>query len=92
MVFSFPTGPTFLRLLYVSAPMRTRLPVLAAGLLALSVADVAGACERFESLGVPFKKRPQDGKMKDIAFITDPDGYWIEILSASGMKDSLPPR
>ena len=50
------------------------------------------ACARFESLGVSFKKRPQDGKMKDIAFITDPDGYWIEILSAAGMKDSLPPR
>lgn len=36
-----------------------------------------------------FKKRPQDGKMKDIAFITDPDGYWIEILSADGMTQSL---
>ena len=25
-----------------------------------------------------------DGSMKGLAFIRDPDGYWIEILSASG--------
>ncbi|MET4898028.1 lactoylglutathione lyase [Sphingomonadaceae bacterium jetA1] len=59
------------------------------GHLGISVADVTEACARFESLGVPFKKKPQDGKMKDIAFITDPDGYWIEILSTMGMLKSL---
>ena len=51
--------------------------------------DVALACARFEELGVRFKKRPQDGAMKDIAFIMDPDGYWIEILSANGMRAAL---
>lgn len=45
------------------------------------VPDVDKACERFEKLGVNFIKRPQDGKMKTIAFITDPDGYWIEIFN-----------
>lgn len=45
------------------------------------VPDVDKACERFESLNVKFIKRPQDGKMKTIAFITDPDGYWIEIFN-----------
>ncbi|WP_294201930.1 lactoylglutathione lyase [uncultured Sphingomonas sp.] len=59
------------------------------GHIGISVANVTEACARFESMGVPFKKRPQDGKMKDIAFITDPDGYWIEILSAQGMAESL---
>ena len=59
------------------------------GHIGISVADVTQACARFEALGVPFKKRQQDGRMKDIAFITDPDGYWIEILSASGMTASI---
>ena len=35
---------------------------------------VEKACERFEKLGVQFKKRPTDGKMRHIAFILDPDG------------------
>jgi lactoylglutathione lyase len=44
------------------------------------VANVEEACARFERLGVPFKKRLTDGKMKNIAFILDPDGYWIEVV------------
>jgi lactoylglutathione lyase len=30
-------------------------------------------------------KKPNDGKMKGLAFIKDPDGYWIEILSSKNM-------
>jgi lactoylglutathione lyase len=55
------------------------------GHLGVSVPDVAAACARFEELGVPFRKRPDEGKMRDIAFVTDPDGYWIEILSPASM-------
>lgn len=55
------------------------------GHLGVSVPDVAAACARFEELGVPFRKRPDEGTMRDIAFITDPDGYWIEILSPASM-------
>jgi lactoylglutathione lyase len=55
------------------------------GHLGVSVPDVAAACARFEALGVPFRKRPDEGKMRDIAFVTDPDGYWIEILSPASM-------
>ena len=45
--------------------------------------QVYAAGERFEKLGVKFVKKPDDGKMKGLAFIEDPDGYWIEILQAN---------
>ncbi|KAK2076388.1 hypothetical protein QBZ16_000913 [Prototheca wickerhamii] len=50
------------------------------GHLGFYVPDVNAACKRFEDLGVPFQKTLDGGKMKGIAFILDPDGYWIEIL------------
>lgn len=53
------------------------------GHLCVSVPDIKAACARFEELGVDFQKRLTDGRMKDIAFIKDPDGYWIEIIQFS---------
>lgn len=57
------------------------------GHIGLSVPDVAAACRRFDRLGVEFVKRPEDGRMKGIAFIRDPDGYWIEILEAESLAE-----
>ena len=46
----------------------------------VSVPDLQVACDRFEKLNVTFQKRPTDGKMRHIAFIRDPDEYWVEII------------
>ena len=57
------------------------------GLIGFHVPDLEAACERFEKLGIPFQKRPDDGAMKGLAFIKDPDGYWIEIFAATKVSD-----
>ena len=51
------------------------------GHIGITVPDLEGACARFEEKNVTFKKRLTDGNMKSLAFIQDPDGYMIEILS-----------
>ena len=51
------------------------------GHICVSVPELEAAYQRFEALGVPFQKRLTDGRMKNIAFIKDPDGYWVEIIA-----------
>ena len=48
--------------------------------------DLQAACDRFETLKVNFKKRLTDGRMHNIAFVLDPDGYWIEVVQNEKIK------
>ena len=50
------------------------------GHIGIAVKDVYAASKHFEECGVKFVKKPDDGRMKGLAFIEDPDGYWIEIF------------
>lgn len=50
------------------------------GHICFAVPDLAKAVAWFDENNVVFQKRPEDGSMKNIAFIKDPDGYWIEIV------------
>ncbi|KAJ5583307.1 Glyoxalase I [Penicillium sp. DV-2018c] len=56
------------------------------GHICISVDDLEAACERFENLKVNFKKRLTDGRMHNIAFVLDPDGYWIEVVQNEKIK------
>ena len=44
------------------------------------VDDVYKFCDGLTDAGVEFKKKPDDGSMKGLAFAIDPDGYWVEIV------------
>ena len=52
----------------------------------MSVDDLDAACARFEEQKVNWKKRLTDGRMKHIAFVLDPDGYWVEIIQNHTLK------
>ncbi|KAK9477872.1 Glyoxalase/Bleomycin resistance protein/Dihydroxybiphenyl dioxygenase [Lipomyces japonicus] len=56
------------------------------GHLCISVDDLDAAAERFEQLKVNWKKRLTDGRMKNVAFILDPDNYWIEVIQNEAIK------
>lgn len=57
------------------------------GHICFSVPDLDAAVAWFDGNKVEFVKRPDQGKMKDVAFIKDPDGYWIEIVEPSRLKN-----
>ena len=42
--------------------------------------NIQAACKRIENVGYKFQKKLTDGRMHNIAFALDPDGYWVEII------------
>ncbi|CVL08908.1 hypothetical protein FPRO06_13259 [Fusarium proliferatum] len=54
------------------------------GHFCVTVDDIDASCLRLERLNVAWKKRLTDGKMKNVAFLLDPDGYWIELVQNEG--------
>ncbi|KAL4793055.1 lactoylglutathione lyase [Aspergillus venezuelensis] len=55
------------------------------GHICISVDDTSLACERLEQYGVSWVKKLKDGPFR-IAFLTDPDGYLIEIIQNERFK------
>lgn len=41
-------------------------------------------CDKLDKEGCQFVKKLDEGTMKGIAFVKDPDGYWIELLVKGG--------
>jgi lactoylglutathione lyase len=56
------------------------------GHICITVDDIQAACQRFEDLKVNWKKRLTDGRMKFVAFVLDPDNYWVEIVQNDALK------
>lgn len=56
------------------------------GHIGITVPDVDAAVERLEAFGAEFVKRPDEGRLNGLAFVKDPDGYWIEILQADTLE------
>lgn len=56
------------------------------GHICISVPDLDAAVAWFDQHAVPYVKRPDQGRMKDVAFVKDPDGYWIEIVEPARLK------
>lgn len=56
------------------------------GHIGFLVENLESACDYLESTGYNFKKKPQDGGMKEIAFVYDPDNYWVEIIQKNGLR------
>lgn len=56
------------------------------GHICFTVPDLDAAVAWMDKNDVTFQKRPEDGNMKHIAFVRDPDDYWIELV---GRRDDV---
>ncbi|KAK5102920.1 Lactoylglutathione lyase [Lithohypha guttulata] len=58
------------------------------GHICVSVDNLDEACKFMDEKGVNWKKRLTDGRMKNVAFVLDPDNYWIEVIQNERIKKS----
>lgn len=61
------------------------------GHICITVDSLEEAVAGFDAAGVEFVKRPEDGTMRHIAFVRDPDGYWVEVVEHAAMQAILNP-
>lgn len=59
------------------------------GHIAFNTHNVEEVCKTLERKDVTFKKRPHEGRMPGLAFVLDPDGYWIEIVGRKGFAPHI---
>jgi lactoylglutathione lyase len=57
------------------------------GHICFSVPDLDAAIRWLDENQLTYVKRPEQGKMRDVAFVKDPDGYWIEIVEPARLKN-----
>ena len=60
------------------------------GHLAFMTPDVYASCAKLEAACVRFQKKPDEGRMKGLAFALCPDGYWLEVIPRSP-QSTVPP-
>ena len=58
------------------------------GHICISVDNIQAACKRIADAGYPFQKKLEDGRMNNVAFALDPDGYWVEIVGRKRLEDT----
>lgn len=56
--------------------------------LGISVDNIQAACQRLEDKGYRFHKKLNEGTYKYIAYVLDPDGYWIELIGQKPIEET----
>lgn len=54
----------------------------------ITVDNLQAACNRIEEAGYKFQKKLNQGRSNHLAFVLDPDGYWVEILGHKPVKET----
>lgn len=55
----------------------------------ITVDNIQAACQRLEDAGYKFQKKLSDGRMNHIAFVLDPDGYWVELVGQNPVEQTV---